>query len=76
MIRLEEYKGGEEPVHLPIFPMTIYMDFGSINTEEPNDMVINLNEDSGTYLFQYSSIGGNALNPRGYVRVNIELFRV
>jgi len=61
--------------HLPIQPLTVCADLGIKKDSDYPDMDVFLHNDLRTYVFQFSRVGGNALNPRGYVHVNMELFQ-
>lgn len=78
MMRISRVKDREVHsalTHLPIRPLSVYANLECKEYDWDAAMKVVLHDEPDTYVFQFSSIGGNPRDPCGYVYVNMELFQ-
>ena len=61
--------------HIPIHPLFISAKLEIKEYDYTDSLEVSVDGAPDVMVFQYSSIGENAYIPRGYVRVNMELFK-
>jgi len=61
--------------HVPIQPLSVFANFEEKKYDYDDYMDIYLHDEPDIYVFRFSRIGGNELNPFGYVHFNMDLFQ-